>query len=38
MSASVDGFIADREGGFGWGATGDELFRFHTELVGALGG
>jgi len=38
MSVSVDGFIADREGAFDWGATGDELFRFHTELVGALGG
>ena len=38
MSVSVDGFIADREGGFEWGATGDELFRFHTALVGELGG
>jgi dihydrofolate reductase len=38
MSVSVDGFIADREGGFDWGATGDELFRFHTELVSRLGG
>ena len=23
--------IADREGGFDWGATGDELFRFHPR-------
>jgi dihydrofolate reductase len=38
MSVSVDGFIADRDGGFEWGATSDELFRFHLELVGALGG
>ena len=38
MSVSVDGFIADREGGFDWGAPSEELFRFHTELVGELGG
>ena len=38
MSVSVDGFIADREGGFEWGAPSDELFRFHTALVGELGG
>ena len=37
MSPSVDGFIADREGAFEWGAPSDELFRFHTELVGELG-
>ncbi|HEX6712695.1 MAG TPA: dihydrofolate reductase family protein, partial [Thermoleophilaceae bacterium] len=37
MSVSVDGFINDREGAFAWGATGDELFRFHTELVSELG-
>src|SRR5215207_3097793 len=38
MSVSVDGFIADREGGFGWGASSEELFRFHTALVSELGG
>ena len=38
MSMSVDGFINDREGGFEWGAPSDELFRFHTEEVGELGG
>jgi dihydrofolate reductase len=38
MSVSVDGFIADREGAFGWGAPGEELFRFHLELVRGLGG
>jgi dihydrofolate reductase len=38
MGVSVDGFIADREGGFGWGAPGEELFRFHTALVSDLGG
>src|SRR5262245_60019000 len=38
MSVSVDGFIADREGGFGWSAPSEELFRFHLSLVGELGG
>lgn len=38
MSVSVDGFISDREGAFDWGATGEELFRFHTALVSDLGG
>src|SRR3954451_15968823 len=38
MSVSVDGFIADREGAFGWGAPSEELFRFHLALVGELGG
>ncbi len=38
MSVSVDGFIADREGAFDWGAPGDELFRFHLALVSELGG
>ena len=38
MSVSADGFIADREGGFEWGAPSEELFRFHLAEVGALGG
>src|SRR3954454_10786964 len=38
MSVSVDGFIADRDGGFEWGAPGDELFGFHLEQVRELGG
>jgi dihydrofolate reductase len=38
MSVSVDGFIADREGGFDWTAPSEEQFRFHLEQVGALGG
>jgi dihydrofolate reductase len=38
MSVSVDGFIADREGTFGWTVPSDELFRFHTAQVGELGG
>jgi dihydrofolate reductase len=38
MSVSVDGFIADREGAFDWGAPSDELFRFHLAQVSELGG
>jgi dihydrofolate reductase len=38
MSVSVDGFIADREGAFEWGAPSEELFRFHIEQVRGLGG
>jgi dihydrofolate reductase len=37
MSASVDGFINDRDGGFAWTPPDDELFRFHLEQVSALG-
>src|SRR5947209_6938897 len=37
MSVSVDGFIADREGGFGWGVPDEELFRFHLARVRELG-
>ncbi len=37
MSPSVDGYINDRSGGFDWGAPDEELFRFHTALVGELG-
>src|SRR3954468_223383 len=38
MSVSVDGFIADREGAFAWGAPSEEQFRFHTAQVRELGG
>jgi dihydrofolate reductase len=38
MSVSVDGFIADRDGGFEWTAPSDELFGFHLEQVRELGG
>jgi dihydrofolate reductase len=38
MSVSVDGFIADREGEFGWTVPDEELFRFHLERVRKLGG
>jgi dihydrofolate reductase len=37
MGVSVDGFIADREGGFGWTVPDEELFRFHLARVGELG-
>jgi dihydrofolate reductase len=37
MSVSVDGFIADRDGAFGWGVPSDELFRFHLQQVRELG-
>jgi len=38
MSVSADGFITDRTGGFDWTVPSDELFRFHLEQVGELGG
>jgi dihydrofolate reductase len=38
MSVSVDGFIADRDGGFGWSVPNEEQFGFHTEQVSELGG
>jgi dihydrofolate reductase len=37
MSVSVDGFIADREGGFEWTAPSEELFGFHLEQIRELG-
>ena len=37
MSVSVDGFIADREGGFAWTAPDEELFGFHLARVRELG-
>src|SRR3954447_26885246 len=38
MSVSVDGFIADREGAFEWGAPSEEQFGFHLAQVRELGG
>jgi dihydrofolate reductase len=38
MGVSVDGFIADREGAFGWSVPSDEQFAFHLEQVRELGG
>jgi dihydrofolate reductase len=37
MGVSVDGFIADREGRFGWTVPDDELFAFHLARVRELG-
>jgi dihydrofolate reductase len=37
MSVSVDGFIADREGAFGWTAPSEEQFRFHIAQTRELG-
>jgi dihydrofolate reductase len=37
MGVSVDGFIADREGAFGWTAPNEEQFRFHIAQVRELG-
>jgi dihydrofolate reductase len=37
MGVSVDGFIADREGAFGWTVPDEELFRFHLARVCELG-
>jgi dihydrofolate reductase len=36
MSVSVDGYIADRNGAFGWTAISDELFAFHLARVRGL--
>jgi len=38
MGVSVDGFIADREGAFGWSVPNEEQFRFHTVQTRELGG
>lgn len=37
MSVSVDGFIADRDGGFGWTAPDEEQFRYSLGQVRELG-
>ena len=36
MGVSVDGFIADRDGVFGWSVPDDEQFAFHIEQVREL--
>src|SRR5919106_1776736 len=38
MSVSVDGFIADREGAFGWSIPNEEQFAFHIVQTRELGG
>jgi dihydrofolate reductase len=37
MSVSVDGYVADRRGGIGWGSPDEELFGFHLARVRELG-
>jgi dihydrofolate reductase len=37
MSVSVDGFIADREGAFGWTVPNEEQFAFHIVQTRELG-
>jgi dihydrofolate reductase len=37
MGVSVDGFIADRAGAFGWTVPSEEQFRFHVAQVCELG-
>lgn len=37
MGVSVDGFIADRGGDFGWSVPSEEQFRFHIEQTRELG-
>jgi dihydrofolate reductase len=37
MTMSLDGFIADRDGDFGWGAPDEELHRFHNQRVREVG-
>lgn len=36
MGVTVDGFISDRDGDFGWAPPDDELFAFHLERVAGL--
>src|SRR5438477_10198432 len=38
MGVSVDGFIADRTGAFGWTVANEEQFRFHIAQTRELGG
>lgn len=38
MSVSVDGFIAGRDGAFGWSFPSEEQFRFHLAETRELGG
>lgn len=38
MGVSVDGYIADREGAFGWSEPSEEQFRFHIAQMRELGG
>lgn len=37
MSASLDGFIADRDGRFDWSVPSEEQFRFHLDEARSIG-
>ena len=37
MTMSLDGFIADRDGDFGWSVPDEELHRFHNQRVREVG-
>jgi dihydrofolate reductase len=37
MGVSVDGFVADRDGGIDWTVPGPDLFAFHVDRVRELG-
>ena len=37
MGVSIDGFVADRDGDFGWSVPSDEQFALSLEQVGELG-
>lgn len=36
FGASVDGFVSNRDGDFGWGAPSDDLFAVHLDRVRSL--